>query len=58
MKVVLAFDPDDDQAVAIENVEVDGLFAEDAPIYNVAGQRVNTLEKGIYIVAGKKILVK
>ena len=58
VKVVLAFDPDDDQAVAIENVEVDGLFAEDAPIYNVAGQRVNTLEKGIYIVAGKKILVK
>lgn len=58
VKVVLAFDPDDYQAVAIENVEVDGLFAEDAPIYNVAGQRVNTLEKGIYIVAGKKILVK
>ncbi len=58
VKVVVAFDPDDDQAVAIENVEVDGLFAEDAPIYNVAGQRVNTLEKGIYIVAGKKILVK
>lgn len=58
VKVVLAYNPDDDQAVAIENVEVDGLFAEDAPIYNVAGQRVNTLEKGIYIVAGKKILVK
>lgn len=57
VKVVLAFDPHDDSS-DINEVVADGLFAEDAPIYNVAGQRVNTFGKGIYIVGGKKILVK
>ena len=57
VKVVLAFNPHDDSS-DINEVVADGLFAEDAPIYNVAGQRVNTFGKGIYIVGGKKILVK
>ena len=57
VKVILAFDPDDDSS-DINEVEVDGFYAEDAPIYNLAGQRVNTLENGIYIVGGKKILIK
>ena len=57
VKVILA-DYGNDEAVGIDNVAVDGLFLEDAPIYNVAGQRVNSLDKGIYIVGGKKILVK
>ena len=57
VKVVLAFDPHDDSS-DINEVVADGLFAEDEPIYNVAGQRVNTFGKGIYIIGGKKILVK
>ena len=57
VKVVLAFDPND-ESMDINSLVADGLFAEDEPIYNVAGQRVNTFEKGIYIVGGKKILVK
>ena len=31
---------------------------ENAAIYNIAGQRVNKTQKGIYIVNGKKVLVK
>ncbi|GEM_PF-6463001 len=57
VKVVLAFDGDD-ESLDINSLVADGLFAEDEPIYNVAGQRVNTFDKGIYIVGGKKILVK
>ena len=57
VKVVLAFDPND-ESLDINSLVADGIFAEDAPIYNVAGQRVNTFDKGIYIVGGKKILVK
>ena len=29
-----------------------------APVYNLAGQRVDKAQKGIYIVGGKKVLVK
>ena len=57
VKVLLAYEGDD-EALGIDNVADDGTFVEDAPIYNVAGQRVNSLDKGIYIVGGKKILVK
>lgn len=57
VKVVLAFDSNDD-SMDINSLVADGLFAEDAPIYNLAGQRVNTFGKGIYIVGGKKIMVK
>jgi hypothetical protein len=57
VKVLLAYEGDD-EALGIDNVADDGTFVEDAPIYNVAGQRVNSLNKGIYIVGGKKILVK
>lgn len=32
--------------------------AEDAPIYNLQGVRVNHLTKGVYIKGGKKIIVK
>lgn len=32
--------------------------SENAVIYNLAGQRVNKAQKGIYIINGKKVLVK
>ena len=38
--------------------EVNGETAKDAVIYNLAGQRVNKAQKGIYIQNGKKVLVK
>jgi hypothetical protein len=32
--------------------------AENAVIYDILGRRVTTMEKGIYIVNGKKVYVK
>ena len=43
-------------ATGIKNVEA--AEAENAVIYNLAGQRVANPTKGIYIVNGKKVLVK
>ena len=45
-----------------ENVDaidaINGEAAEQGAIYNIAGQRVNKAQKGIYIVNGKKVVVK
>ena len=38
--------------------EIDGQNIVNAPVYNLAGQRVGKAQKGIYIVNGKKVLVK
>lgn len=38
--------------------EINGDAAEQGAIYNLAGQRVEKAQKGIYIVNGKKVLVK
>ena len=40
----------------INNVNTD--FDANAEIYNLAGQRVQKVQKGFYIVGGKKVLVK
>ena len=45
----------EDDATGIENVNVNGKVNEGA-IYNLSGQRVSKLQKGINIVGGKKIL--
>jgi hypothetical protein len=42
-----------DDATGIANVEK---AVEDGAIYNLAGQRVNKAQKGIYIINGKKVL--
>ena len=53
---VKAFYPfGEEDATAIENVNVNGNVNEGA-IYNLSGQRVSKLQKGINIVDGKKIL--
>lgn len=44
---------DDEDATAIANVNVNG---NNAAIYNIAGQRISKLQKGINIVNGKKVL--
>ena len=49
-------DPD-----GIRDIQADGLWQETsvkAPIYNLSGQRIERLQKGINIVNGKKVLVK
>ena len=51
VKVFYGFDPDD--GTGINDVEV---ADENAPIYNVAGQRLQKMQKGINIVGNKKVL--
>ena len=53
-KLYISFGEGD--ATAIEGVEA--AAAADGIIYNIAGQRVANPTKGIYIVNGKKVLVK
>ena len=48
------FFDDDDDPTGIENVNVN--LNDNEAIYNVAGQRINKIQKGINIVNGKKIL--
>ena len=52
---VKAFYFAEDDATGIENVNVNDNVNEGA-IYNIAGQRVSKLQKGINIIGGKKIL--
>ena len=44
--------------IATSISEINGIEAEPGVMYNIAGQRVNKAQKGIYIVNGKKVLVK
>jgi len=52
---VLSFD---DDATAIEMVNGQSSMVNGQPIYNLAGQRISKMQKGINIVNGKKIMVK
>ena len=54
-KVVVYVD-NTSEATAIENVTRS--VVEDGVFYNLAGQRVSNPQRGIYIVNGKKVLVK
>lgn len=49
---------DGGEATGIEALEEAGVEILSGAIYNVQGQRLNSLQKGINIVGGKKILVK
>ena len=46
---------DDDDATGISDVDAD-VDANDGAIFNIAGQRIQKMQKGINIVNGKKIL--
>lgn len=50
----IAFGTDTTDGIAT----VEGTVAESSAIYNLAGQRVEKAVKGVYIVNGKKVLVK
>ncbi|MBO4549358.1 MAG: hypothetical protein J5733_01390, partial [Bacteroidaceae bacterium] len=54
---VKAFYFDEDDATGIRSID-NGQLPFDNRIYNVAGQRLQRMQKGINIVNGKKILVK
>ena len=47
-----------DDATAIESVQGSEFRVQDSAIYNLAGQRMSRLQKGVNIVNGKKVLVK
>ena len=53
---VKAFFFNADDATAIESVE--NAANVETPVYNLAGQRIQKMQKGINIVNGKKVLVK
>ena len=53
----LTFDFDDD-ATGISLMEDGRSQMEDGAIYNLAGQRIQKMQKGINIVNGKKVMVK
>ena len=42
----------------IENIEHGTLNMDNAPVYNLQGQRVNKAQKGVFIQNGKKVVVK
>ena len=50
----IGFDEETDGIRQIEN----GQTIDNAEIYNLSGQRVNKAQKGIYIVNGKKVVMK
>ena len=53
---VKAFYFGDDDATGINGVE--NVLDENRAIYNIAGQRLQKMQKGINIVNGKKVLIK
>ena len=56
LTAVKAFYPFDEEGeTGIENVNAN-LNLNEGAIYNIAGQRVNKAQKGIYIINGKKVL--
>lgn len=56
-KAIVVFDPDE-IVTGIHNIESDNGSA-DSPVYDLMGRRVSgTLQKGVYVKKGKKILVK
>ena len=47
-----------EDATAIAKVQDSGFKIQDSEIFNLAGQRMSKLQKGVNIVNGKKVLVK
>ena len=56
VKEFLTFDFDD--ATAIAKIQDSGSKIQDSEIFNLAGQKMSKLQKGVNIVNGKKVLVK
>jgi hypothetical protein len=52
------FGQGDDTPNGISSVERENVITSDSVIYNMAGQRVAAPTKGIYIINGKKVILK
>ena len=48
----------DEETTSIQTINFNGKNQDDAPVYNLNGQRVAQPTKGLYIVNGKKVIVK
>lgn len=57
VKGFFTFIEDEDDPTGIDNLN-DNVNANEEAIYNIAGQRLGKMQKGINIVNGKKIIVK
>ena len=57
---VINFDLDEGEATAIEGVDDVQSTIDDKAIYDLTGRRISTLNlpNGLYIINGKKVLVK
>jgi len=55
-RTFIGFDFDDNTTTAIEGIAT--VKTNSGEIYNLQGQRVSAAKKGLYIVNGKKVLVK
>lgn len=55
---ILPYQIDPAGTTGIDGVAVDEATGDDAPVFNLAGQRVNPNTKGIVIKNGKKVIVK
>ena len=50
---------DDDETTGIQTIDITPEGWNNAPaIYNLSGQRLNSLQKGVNIVNGKKVVIK
>ena len=58
VKAFLAFDFDDDATSINEELRMKNEEFNEGAIYNIAGQRMNKMQKGINIINGKKVMVK
>ena len=54
--MVMAFDDEQDEATGIKDVESGRMNGN--RYYNLNGQRVDKIQRGVYIINGKKILIK
>ena len=54
--MVMAFDDEQDEATGIKDVDRD--IMSDNHCYNLNGQRVDKIQRGVYIIDGKKVLIK
>lgn len=55
-QMVMGFN--DGETTSIQTINVTPNSQQDAPVYNLNGQRLNAPQKGINIVNGKKVIIK
>ena len=49
---------DDEDATGIAAINREGLTIDNAAVYNLNGQKVQHAKKGLYIVSGRKVVIK